>query len=42
MATITEHDVVYAGDKKINYLAAGPVNSPLILFIHGWPATAIT
>ncbi|KAI1432079.1 putative epoxide hydrolase [Xylaria sp. CBS 124048] len=41
--TITEHDVVYAGgDKKIHYLAAGPVNGPLIVFVHGWPATAIT
>ncbi|KAI0465748.1 putative epoxide hydrolase [Xylaria cf. heliscus] len=40
---ITEHDVVYAGgDKKIHYLAAGPVDGPLILFIHGWPGTGIT
>ena len=42
MATITEHDVIYAGDKKIHYLAAGPINGHLILFIHGWPGTAIT
>ena len=42
MATITEYDVVFATNKKINYLAAGPINGPLILFIHGWPATAIT
>ena len=42
MTAITEHHVVYASDKKINYLAAGPVNGPLILFIHGWPGTAIT
>ncbi|KAJ5819817.1 epoxide hydrolase [Penicillium riverlandense] len=42
MATITDHEVLYAGNKKIHYLAAGPVNGPLILFIHGWPATAIT
>lgn len=42
MATITDHEVVYAGNKKIHYLAAGPVNGPLILFIHGWPSTAIT
>ncbi|KAJ5759687.1 hypothetical protein N7520_006843 [Penicillium odoratum] len=41
MATLTDHEVVY-GDKKIHYLAAGPVDGPLILFIHGWPATAIT
>ncbi|KAI0414297.1 putative epoxide hydrolase [Xylaria grammica] len=40
---ITSHEVVYAGgDKKIHYLAAGPINGPLILFIHGWPGTAIT
>ncbi|KAI0841802.1 putative epoxide hydrolase [Hypoxylon sp. FL0890] len=40
---ITDHTVVYAGgDKKIHYLAAGPVKGPLILFIHGWPGTAIT
>ncbi|KAF4614334.1 hypothetical protein G7Y89_g15404 [Cudoniella acicularis] len=43
MTTIAHHDVVYAtGEKKIHYLAAGPINGPLILFIHGWPATAIT
>ncbi|KAI1822466.1 putative epoxide hydrolase [Xylaria intraflava] len=41
--TITDHDVVYAsGNKKIHYLAAGPANGPLIIFIHGWPGTAIT
>lgn len=41
--SITEHDVVYAGgDKKIHYLAAGPADGPLILFIHGWPGTGIT
>ncbi|KAI0402305.1 putative epoxide hydrolase [Xylaria palmicola] len=40
---ITEHDVVYAGgDKKIHYLAAGPAHGPLVLFLHGWPGTAIT
>ncbi|TGJ84620.1 hypothetical protein E0Z10_g4154 [Xylaria hypoxylon] len=40
---ITSHDVVYAGgDKKIHYLAAGPINGPLIIFVHGWPGTAIT
>ncbi|KAL2824217.1 Alpha/Beta hydrolase protein [Aspergillus cavernicola] len=42
MSTITEHEVVYADEKKIHYLAAGPPNGPLILFIHGWPASAIT
>ncbi|KAF9889378.1 hypothetical protein FE257_007488 [Aspergillus nanangensis] len=42
MATITHHTVAYANDKQIHYLAAGPINGPLILFIHGWPGTAIT
>ncbi|KAB8233399.1 alpha/beta fold hydrolase [Aspergillus alliaceus] len=42
MATITEHYVVYADNKRIHYLAAGPVYGPLVLFIHGWPGTAIT
>lgn len=42
MASFTHHEVAYAGDKKIHYLAAGPTDGPLILFIHGWPATAIT
>lgn len=42
MATITDHEVIYAGDKKIHYLAAGPINGPLVIFIHGWPGTAIT
>ncbi|KAJ5805983.1 Alpha/Beta hydrolase protein [Penicillium pulvis] len=42
MATLTHHYVTYAGDKKIHYLAAGPVDGPLIFFIHGWPATGIT
>ncbi|GAP92661.2 putative epoxide hydrolase [Rosellinia necatrix] len=40
---ITSHDVVYAGgDKKIHYLAAGPADGPLIIFVHGWPGTGIT
>ena len=42
MANISEHYVSYASDKKIHYLAAGPINGPQIMFIHGWPATAIT
>lgn len=42
MAAITEHSVVYADNKRIHYLAAGPVYGPLVLFIHGWPGTAIT
>ncbi|KAI0871896.1 putative epoxide hydrolase [Hypoxylon argillaceum] len=39
----TDHEVVYAGgEKKIHYIATGPINGPLIFFIHGWPGTAIT
>ncbi|KAL4746291.1 hypothetical protein BDW72DRAFT_207476 [Aspergillus terricola var. indicus] len=38
---LTDHEVTY-GEKKIHYLAAGPTTGPLILFIHGWPASAIT
>ncbi|KAH7313628.1 putative epoxide hydrolase [Stachybotrys elegans] len=43
MAAITEHDVPYAsGGKTIHYLAAGPSEGPLIIFLHGWPAIALT
>lgn len=43
MASITEHDVSYAdGAKNIHYLAAGPSTGPLIIFLHGWPAIALT
>lgn len=42
MASISEHDVTYADNKHIHYYAAGPVNGPLIIFLHGWPATGIT
>ncbi|KAI0199292.1 putative epoxide hydrolase [Astrocystis sublimbata] len=36
-----EHDVFYAGCKKIHYHTAGPVLGPLIIFIHGWVGTGI-
>lgn len=42
MVEISSQYVLYADDKRIHYLAAGPVNDPLIFFIHGWPGTAIT
>lgn len=42
MALITHHEVTYSSGKRIHYLASGPIDGPLILFIHGWPATAIT
>lgn len=43
MVSITEHDVSYAdGAKDIHYLAAGPASGPVIIFLHGWPAVAMT
>jgi len=42
MTSITSHEITYASNKKIHYLAAGPSSGPLIIFVHGWPATAIT
>ncbi|KAM0715926.1 hypothetical protein Q7P37_008440 [Cladosporium fusiforme] len=40
MAPYEEHEVTYADEKKIFYLAAGPKDGPLLIFIHGWPAIA--
>ncbi|EXJ94876.1 hypothetical protein A1O1_03275 [Capronia coronata CBS 617.96] len=42
MDAITEHDVLYDGDRNVHYLAAGPSDGPLIIFVHGWPAIAKT
>lgn len=43
MATVSEHDVVYAaGAKTMHYLAAGPDAGPLVIFVHGFPLSAIT
>lgn len=43
MATFTEHAVTYeGGQKKISYIAAGPTEGPLMIFIHGWPAIGKT
>ncbi|KAG7054551.1 epoxide hydrolase [Colletotrichum scovillei] len=41
MSTFEEYDVAYADNKNIHYLAAGPVNGPLLIFVHGWPAIAL-
>jgi dienelactone hydrolase len=39
--TITEHTV--KTDRHTSfYLAAGPENGPLIIFIHGWPELSIS
>ncbi|KAI0397605.1 putative epoxide hydrolase [Xylariaceae sp. FL0594] len=41
--TYEEHRVAYeGGEKEIYYLAAGPAQGPLIIFVHGWPGTGIT
>jgi soluble epoxide hydrolase/lipid-phosphate phosphatase len=29
-------------DGQISYLEAGPADGPLVMLVHGWPATAIT
>ncbi|KAF2212940.1 hypothetical protein CERZMDRAFT_40114 [Cercospora zeae-maydis SCOH1-5] len=43
MPAYEEHEVSYAdGQKKIFYLAAGPKDGPLLIFVHGWPAIAKT
>lgn len=40
---IVEHTVSYDEEgRKIAYLASGPRNGPLLIFIHGWPAIAST
>ena len=39
--TVTEY-VVRTGDHKNFYLAAGPADGPLIIFVHGWPELAIS
>lgn len=45
MATSWEqYDVQYEADgqKTIHYIAAGPKQGPLIIFLHGWPAIGST
>lgn len=42
MTSYDEHEVHYAGDKHIHYLQAGPTDSQLLIFVHGWPAIAKT
>ncbi|EXJ58572.1 hypothetical protein A1O7_05999 [Cladophialophora yegresii CBS 114405] len=37
--TITRHTFTKYG-RTTSYLAAGPQTGPLLIFIHGWPATA--
>ncbi|ORY64208.1 Alpha/Beta hydrolase protein [Pseudomassariella vexata] len=42
MTSLSEHVVTYGNDKKILYYAAGPLQGPLLIFVHGWPAIAKT
>lgn len=42
MAVYGEYDVQYADGKIIHYLASGPLDGQLLIFIHGWPAIAKT
>ena len=43
MANFTEHAVKYEnGNKIISYIATGPKQGPLLIFLHGWPAIGKT
>lgn len=44
MTPYSEHTVTYTanGDKSIYYIAAGPPDGPLLIFLHGWPGIAKT
>ena len=39
--SITEH-AVKTGSHTTSYLAAGPSDGPLVIFVHGWPELAIS
>ena len=39
--TVAEY-VVRTGDHQSFYLAAGPADGPMIIFVHGWPELAIS
>ncbi|CZT19751.1 uncharacterized protein RCC_05606 [Ramularia collo-cygni] len=44
MVQIEEYSFTYStnAEKKTTYLAAGPKDGPLLIFVHGWPAIAKT
>lgn len=39
--TVTEH-IVRTGKHQTFYLAAGPADGPVIIFVHGWPELSIS
>jgi pimeloyl-ACP methyl ester carboxylesterase len=41
IAEITEH-VAQTGAHRTFYLASGPENGPLIIFVHGWPELSLS
>jgi pimeloyl-ACP methyl ester carboxylesterase len=41
LATITEH-AAKSARHTTSYLAAGPVDGPLIIFVHGWPELSLS
>jgi pimeloyl-ACP methyl ester carboxylesterase len=38
---ITEH-TLRTGRHTTGYLAAGPLDGPLVVFVHGWPELSIS
>lgn len=40
MTVFEEHEFAFDEGKKTYYVAAGPTDGPLLIFIHGWPAIA--
>lgn len=37
MAAFEEYSFTHSSNKETFYLAAGPKDAPLLIFIHGWP-----
>lgn len=35
MVQIEEHEFIHSNDKKTFFLAAGPKDGPLLIFVHG-------
>ena len=38
MTAFQEHEFTFGENKKTFYIAAGPHDGPLLIFVHGWPA----